>query len=93
MQPFILLIRRIMFFIDNNQFKIRQGGKDGGTRSDDQLNIAAFYLPPLIIADGLGDSAVQDGNFIFAEPAGNSSNKLGCQRDFGNQVNSGFVIF
>ena len=85
-EPVILLVGGVVFFINDDQFQIRQRGKQRGACADDQVDPAAPDLPPLVVTDALGDAAVNDGDFIGVKPSGDPGDQLRGEGDFRNQI-------
>ena len=76
-----------MFLIDDDQFEITDGGKQGRAGADDHSDIAPPYAPPLIVADTLRYTAVQYRRFHAAKPAADPGDQLRRQCYFGDKEN------
>ncbi len=89
---FFLLVRGIVFFVDDDQREIGDRGEDRGARADDHARVAALDAMPLLGALLVGERRVQDGNFV-AEDLMQIGGDGGREADFRDKQNgraSGF---
>lgn len=89
----ILIIGRVVGFVDNNETEIFDGGKKGGTGANNDLrSVGVMDFFPNQMALGLSLTRVHKGDLptksFFKNP-----NKLGGESDFRNQKNGGFLRF
>jgi len=86
-QAFVLFIGGVVFFIHNDQFQIPDGGEKGGAGAHDDAQLSRLEKPPLVIADGAGYAAVEDGDVLPAESLGQTGEQLRGEGDFRNEEN------
>ncbi len=89
---FLLLIRRLMLFVHNDQADPVERRKNGGTRPDRYLDFALAYFPPLVVTLAAGEAAVHDGDLV-AEATLEPFHHLGRQRNFGDKDDGLPVLF
>ena len=83
-QSTILLVRRIVFLIDDDHTDVGKGCKDGRPGSNGNIHLATNNSHPLIVPLSVRKPAVQDRN-TFTEPGAEAALHLGYKRDFRNQ--------
>jgi len=60
-----LFVGVLVFFIDDDDAEIGEGGKDGTARADDDFGFAAADAVPLVEAFALGEVGVENGDLIL----------------------------
>lgn len=89
----VLIIRRVVGFVDNNKSEIFDRGKKGGTGANNDLgSVGIMNFFPNQMTLGFGLTGVHKGDLatksFFKNP-----NKLGGESDFRNQKDGGFLRF
>ncbi len=79
----ILLERRIMLFVDNDQAQSWHGSKDSAARADHHGCVAGGNTAPLMVTFYGTHMAVQAGD--VAKTLGEAMTRLRCEADFGYQ--------
>lgn len=80
-------------FVDDDETKVFDGGKKGGTGADDDKG--RFCLEdvlPLEVAFGLGESGVEEDNLVW-EVLLKDGDKLRSEGDLGDEQDSGSLLF
>src|SRR5262245_6787284 len=57
---FFLLVAGLLLFVDDNEAKIFDGRKNGGTRADNDARFAVAHAPPFAGACDIAERGVQD---------------------------------
>jgi hypothetical protein len=83
-KTFVLLERRVVLFVYDDQSEIRDRGKQRGTRPDGDLHAPAAERLPGVVALAQGQTAVKHGDLV-SEPRAKTSDELRGQRDLWNQ--------
>jgi hypothetical protein len=63
-QLFLLLVRRVMFFIHNNHPQFFEGSEDGGSSPYRNLDFAPPHPSPLIVPFSRSETAVEKGKIV-----------------------------
>jgi hypothetical protein len=87
-QPVILLIGGVVFLIDNDQLEIPDRGKEGGTHPHGHMHFPAPQALPLVITDGPGDAAMEDGDVFIPESFFETREELRSQGNFRNEIDN-----
>src|SRR6185369_10598883 len=61
---FFLLVRAIVFFVDDDEREVGNGSKYGRSRTDHDSGVSAMNAVPLLSALAIRQSGVQDGYFF-----------------------------
>jgi hypothetical protein len=88
-QFLFLLVRRVMFLIDNNHSQLSEGSEDGGTSPYRNLDVSPPHPSPLVVPFSGSETAVEKAQVVsktILEPG----KELRRQRDLGNE-NKGFL--
>jgi hypothetical protein len=85
-QAVVLLVGGVVLFIHDDQAKIPDRRKKSRSGADDQTDIAAAELFPLIIPRALGDAAVNDGDLLLREPFTDAGKKLRREGDLRDKI-------
>src|SRR4029453_5739142 len=83
-ESILLLVRRIMFLIDDDETETGNRCEHRRASADDDIDFSMTNLLPLRPAFRLGESAVKHAD-LLREASMESIQKLRCQGDFGNQ--------
>src|ERR1043166_9321709 len=75
----VLLVGRLMFFVEDDEPEGAGGRKDRRARADHDIDLAVADRPPLPRAVGFGEDAVEDGD--AAESRFESRDRLRRERD------------
>src|SRR5262245_17670895 len=79
----ILLERRLMLLVDDDQAELPRRGEDGAASADDHLDLPGGNAPPVRAALGVAEVAVQHRH--FAKSATEPRDRLRRQADLRNQ--------
>ena len=88
----LLLVGRIVFFVDDNQREIGNRREDCGARADDHARVSALDAVPLLGALFVGKRGMQDGDFV-AEDLVQIGGYRRREADFRDEENGGASRF
>ena len=82
-----LFVGGFVFFIDDDESEVGQGGKNSGASSDDDAGFASANTMPFVESLALGKVGVHHGDLVdhFREAGFEALHSLGGEGDFGNQ--------
>jgi hypothetical protein len=83
-KSFMLLVRRVVFLIDDDQLELEHRGEHRGARADDDSRLAAVRRTPCIAPFAVGESGVHDRH-TRTETAAKAIDELRRQGDFRDQ--------
>jgi hypothetical protein len=88
-----LFVGGLVFFIDNDEAGVVEGGEDGGAGTDDDAGFAGADAVPFVEAFSLGEVGVEDGDLIDegVEAGFETLDGLGGEGDFGDEDNDLFT--
>ena len=85
---FLLLVGRVVLFIDDDQREVGDRSENGGARADDHASFSALDAMPLLGAFAVGKRGMQDGDFV-AEDLMQIGGDGGSKADFGDEQDCG----
>ena len=86
-----LLVGPLVFFVDDDQSEVAQGGEEGGAGADDDAALAGPHLAPLLAGFGGAQAGVAHGD-LSGEAGLEAGDGLGRECDFGDQRDHGFAV-
>lgn len=89
---FALFKGRVMFFVDDDEAQVLDGGEECATRSDDDAQSSVSDSRPGIEPFFFAQGAMEDGD-VVSEASPEDGAELGCQRDFGKDEDASFIFF
>ena len=91
----LLFVSGLVFFVDEDEAEIGEGGEDGGAGADDDFGDSLADAVPFVEAFALGEGGVQDGDEFggLAEAGLEALHGLGGEGDFGEKDDDGFSGF
>ena len=84
-QAFLLLVGRVVFLVDDDQFQFRQGRQDGQPGAEHDARLALVGGQPVQHALAFGQAAVQGGQHDAGKARADIAFQLGRQIDFRHQ--------
>ncbi len=81
---FVLLVRRVVLFVDDDEPEVFDGREHGGAGADDEIHVASSDPVPLIMTLAVGHAAVLNRHAI-AERGPELRGHLRRQRDLGDE--------
>ena len=88
-----LFVGRLVFFVDDDEAGVFDGGEDGGAGTNNDACFAGADAVPFVEAFALGEVGVEDGDLIdeFVEAGFEALDGLGGEGDLGDEDDDGFA--